>query len=90
MNRAKIVGVGAYAPKKVLTNRDLEKMVKTSDEWIVRRTGVRERRIAAESEATSDLAVRAAQQALERLPQQPGGKEKIAQLVEMRRRRVSR
>jgi 3-oxoacyl-[acyl-carrier-protein] synthase III len=66
MTRARIVGVGAYAPKRVLTNADLEKMVATSDEWIVQRTGIRERRIADESEATSDLAVKAAQQALER------------------------
>jgi 3-oxoacyl-[acyl-carrier-protein] synthase III len=66
MTRAKIVGVGAYAPKRVLTNADLEKMVATTDEWIVQRTGIRERRIADESEATSDLAVKAAQQALER------------------------
>jgi 3-oxoacyl-[acyl-carrier-protein] synthase-3 len=66
MTRAKIIGVGAYAPKQVLTNADLEKMVATSDEWIVQRSGIRERRIADESEATSDLAVRAAQQALER------------------------
>ncbi len=66
MKRAKIVGVGSYAPKHVLTNADLEKMVETSDEWIVQRTGVRERHIAEEGEATSDLALRAAQQALER------------------------
>jgi 3-oxoacyl-[acyl-carrier-protein] synthase-3 len=66
MTRARIVGVGAYAPKRVLTNADLERLVETSDEWIVQRTGIRERRIAEESEATSDLAVRAAQQALER------------------------
>jgi 3-oxoacyl-[acyl-carrier-protein] synthase-3 len=66
MTRARITGVGAYAPKRVLTNADLEKLVDTSDEWIVQRTGIRERRIADESEATSDLAVKAAQQALER------------------------
>jgi 3-oxoacyl-[acyl-carrier-protein] synthase-3 len=66
MKRAKIVGIGAYAPKRILTNADLEKMVATSDEWIVQRTGVRERRIVDDSEATSDLALRAAQQALER------------------------
>jgi 3-oxoacyl-[acyl-carrier-protein] synthase-3 len=66
MIRAKITGVGSYAPKRVLTNADLEKMVQTSDEWIVQRTGIRERRIADETEATSDLALRAAQQALER------------------------
>ena len=66
MTRARIIGVGAYAPKRVLTNADLEKLVDTSDEWIVQRTGIRERRIADDSEATSDLAVKAAQQALER------------------------
>jgi 3-oxoacyl-[acyl-carrier-protein] synthase III len=66
MTRARIVGVGAYAPKRVLTNAELEKMVDTSDEWIVQRTGIRQRHIADESEATSDLAVKAAQQALER------------------------
>ncbi|MGH2393453.1 MAG: beta-ketoacyl-ACP synthase 3, partial [Candidatus Limnocylindria bacterium] len=66
MTRAKIVGVGAYAPKRILSNTDLEAMIETSDEWIVQRTGIRERRIAEEGEATSDLAVRAAQQALER------------------------
>jgi 3-oxoacyl-[acyl-carrier-protein] synthase-3 len=72
MKRAKIVGVGAYAPKRILTNAELEKMVNTSDEWIVQRTGIRERRIADESEATSDLALRAAQQALERAGVEPG------------------
>src|SRR2546430_15654558 len=66
MTRARIIGVGSYAPKRILTNADLEKMVETTDAWIVQRSGVRERRIADESEATSDLAVKAAQQALER------------------------
>ena len=66
MTRARIIGVGSYAPKRILTNADLEKMVETSDEWIVQRSGIRERRIADEGEATSDLAVKAAQQALER------------------------
>src|SRR5437016_13245798 len=66
MTRARIIGVGAYAPKRILTNEELEKMVETSDEWIVQRSGIHERRIADESEATSDLAVRAAQQAIER------------------------
>ncbi len=66
MTRAKIIGVGAYAPKRILTNADLEKMVDTDDEWIVQRTGIRERHIVDEDEATSDLALRAAQQALER------------------------
>jgi len=66
MTRAKIIGVGAYAPKRVLTNADLEKMVDTDDAWIVQRTGIRERRIVDENESTSDLAIRAAQQAIER------------------------
>src|SRR5436309_1039262 len=66
MMRARITGVGAYAPKRILSNADLEKMVETSDAWIVQRSGIHERRIADESEATSDLAVRAAQQAIER------------------------
>jgi 3-oxoacyl-[acyl-carrier-protein] synthase III len=64
--RARIAGLGAYAPARLLTNRDLETTLGTSDEWIVKRTGIRQRRIADESEATSDLAVAAAQQALER------------------------
>jgi 3-oxoacyl-[acyl-carrier-protein] synthase-3 len=63
---AGIVGVGAHAPERVLTNFDLEKIVETSDEWIVTRTGISERRIAAEGEATSDLATLAGRQALER------------------------
>ena len=65
MIRAKIIGIGAYAPKRILTNADLEKMVETSDEWIQQRSGIRERHIVDESEATSDLAVNAARQALE-------------------------
>ncbi|MBL9216377.1 MAG: ketoacyl-ACP synthase III [Opitutaceae bacterium] len=59
-----IAGVGSYAPEKVLTNHDLSKMVDTSDEWIYTRSGIRERRIAADDEACSDLAVKAAQSAL--------------------------
>ena len=66
MTRAKIVGVGAYAPKRILSNADLEKMVETDDAWIVQRSGIRERHIADETEATSDLALKAAQQAIER------------------------
>ena len=66
MTRARIIGVGSYAPKRVLTNADLEKMVDTNDEWIVQRSGIRQRHIVDEGEATSDLAVRAAQQAIER------------------------
>lgn len=62
--RAAIAGLGIYVPERVLTNSDLEKMVDTSDEWITARTGIKERRIAAPEEATSDLALKAAQAAL--------------------------
>ena len=65
MPSARIIGTGSYLPPKVLTNADLEKLVDTSDEWIVTRTGISERRIAPEEEATSDLARRAAQSAVE-------------------------
>jgi 3-oxoacyl-[acyl-carrier-protein] synthase-3 len=61
-----IRGVGAYLPKRVVTNADLTKIVDTSDEWIVERTGIRERHIADESERTSDLGIAAAKQALVR------------------------
>lgn len=60
-----LIGTGSYTPEKILTNQDLEKMVDTSDEWIVTRTGIRERRIARDDQATSDLAVEAATKALE-------------------------
>jgi 3-oxoacyl-[acyl-carrier-protein] synthase III len=60
-----ITGIGAYAPDRVLTNDDLSQMMDTSDEWIVERTGIRERRIAAESQALSDLALPASRDALE-------------------------
>lgn len=59
-----ITGIGAYLPEKVLTNADLEKMVDTSDQWIVTRTGIKTRRIARDDQATSDLAVEAARRAL--------------------------
>jgi 3-oxoacyl-[acyl-carrier-protein] synthase-3 len=59
-----IIGTGKYVPERILTNHDLEKLVDTNDEWIVTRTGIRERRIAAEHEAASDLAVKAARIAL--------------------------
>jgi len=65
MIRPKITGTGSALPEKVLSNFDLEKMVDTSDEWIVARTGIRERRIAAEGEYTSTFASAAAQRALE-------------------------
>jgi len=66
MIRARIAGTGAYAPARVLSNADLERMVQTSDEWILQRTGIRERRIVGPDEATSDLAVKAAEQAIAR------------------------
>ena len=55
-----ITGVGSYVPEKILTNAELEKMVETSDEWITSRTGIKERRIAAANEFTSDMAAKAA------------------------------
>jgi 3-oxoacyl-[acyl-carrier-protein] synthase-3 len=61
-----MLSIGAYSPQKRLTNADLEKMVDTSEEWIVKRTGIKERRIAAENEAASDLGVVAAKKAIER------------------------
>jgi len=60
-----VAGTGSYVPEQVLTNFDLEKMVDTSDEWITTRTGIRERRIAAEDQACSDLAVEAVRRALD-------------------------
>lgn len=64
MIHSRIIGTGSYAPRKVLTNHDLEKMVETSDEWIVERTGIRERRICEKGETTSDLAYEAAHKAI--------------------------
>lgn len=63
-NYAKIVGLGAYLPEKILTNADLEKMVDTSDEWIVSRTGIHERHIAADDETPATMAEQAAKIAL--------------------------
>ncbi len=65
MKYSRIIGTGSYLPEKVLTNADLEKMVDTSDEWIFSRTGIRERRIAAEGQTTSDLAFEATKKALD-------------------------
>lgn len=61
----KIIGTGSYLPKKILTNYDLEKMVDTSNEWIVSRTGIKTRHIAGENEASSDLGIKAAKKAIE-------------------------
>jgi 3-oxoacyl-[acyl-carrier-protein] synthase III len=60
----KVLGTGSYTPEKILTNADLEKMVETTDEWITTRTGIKERHIAAENQATSDLAIEAAKKAI--------------------------
>ncbi|KAE8558949.1 beta-ketoacyl-ACP synthase III [Paenibacillus polymyxa] len=60
-----VIGTGKYVPEKILTNKDLEEIVETSDEWIVSRTGIQERHIAAPEQATSDLAYEAAVKALE-------------------------
>jgi len=60
-----IIGTGSYVPERILTNAELERMVDTSDEWIVSRTGIRERRVAAADEFTSDMAAKAAQRAID-------------------------
>lgn len=65
MKRARVIGTGSYLPEKVLNNFDLEKMVDTNNDWIVARTGIEQRRIAADDENTSDLATKAAERALE-------------------------
>src|SRR5215472_3292498 len=66
MPKAKITALGCYVPPRVLTNHDLEKIVETNDQWIVERTGIRERHIADENIATSDMAIEAAKCALSR------------------------
>jgi 3-oxoacyl-[acyl-carrier-protein] synthase-3 len=63
--RTQIIGTGSYAPEKIITNRDLEKLVDTTDQWIRERTGIEERHQAAEGEQTSDMAVKASVRALE-------------------------
>ncbi|MCW0236486.1 MAG: ketoacyl-ACP synthase III [Ferrovibrio sp.] len=64
MIRSVVVGCGSYLPERILTNADLAQMVDTSDEWIVERSGIRQRHIAADGELTSDLALKASQAAL--------------------------
>jgi 3-oxoacyl-[acyl-carrier-protein] synthase III len=63
--KAVVSGTGAYLPEKILTNQDLEKTLDTNDSWIIERTGISERRIAAEDESTSTMAAKAGKQALE-------------------------
>jgi 3-oxoacyl-[acyl-carrier-protein] synthase-3 len=65
MTHAKIIGTGSYLPARILSNADLEKLIETSDAWIVERTGIRERHMAGEGELTSDLALKAAERAIE-------------------------
>src|SRR5207245_286607 len=60
-----IIGTGSYVPQKILTNEDLSRMVDTSDDWIITRTGIKQRRIAAKDEHTSDMAAKAALKAIE-------------------------
>lgn len=70
--RITITGIGCYAPERVMTNDELAKIVDTSDEWIVERTGIRERRVARADEALSDVALPAAQKALQQAGADPG------------------
>lgn len=65
-SKARITAIGSYVPKRILTNDDLERMVDTNDEWIVKRTGIKERRIALEDEFTSDLSYQAVLNLMER------------------------
>lgn len=66
LKKSLLVGCGSYLPQRIMTNDELSKTVDTSDEWITKRTGIKQRHIAAEGETTSDLAVKAARDALER------------------------
>mgnify|MGYP001611274954 CR=1 FL=1 len=65
MKYSRVIGTGGYLPEKIMTNADLEKIVDTTDDWIVARTGIRERHIAADGETTCDLAEQATRRALE-------------------------
>lgn len=71
MKYSRITGTGSYLPERVLTNAELESMVDTTDEWIVTRTGIRQRHIAAEGEFTSDLSLQAARRAIQSAGIQP-------------------
>lgn len=68
ISKARVTALGSYVPEKILSNTDLEKMVETSDEWIVQRTGIHERRITADNEYSSDMAEKAVENLLERFP----------------------
>lgn len=71
MSNTGIIGVGKYLPEHILTNADLERMIDTTDEWITTRTGIKQRRIARDDEATSDMAVKAAKDALKNANLEP-------------------
>ena len=62
--RSRVAGIGSFLPEKILTNYDLEKMVETSHDWIVQRTGIINRHVVADDEGTSDMCTKAAQKAL--------------------------
>ncbi|HYA88276.1 MAG TPA: beta-ketoacyl-ACP synthase III [Nitrospirota bacterium] len=64
MIQARITGTGSFAPKKIITNQDLEKFIDTTDEWIIERTGIKERRVAEKGQTTSDLAYEASKRAI--------------------------
>ena len=64
MRGSTIAGIGHYVPERVLTNAELERLIDTTDEWIVTRTGIRERRVAADDQASSDLGLEAAREAM--------------------------
>jgi len=72
MNFARIAGTGGYLPERIVTNKELEQMVDTSDEWIRERSGIKRRHIAADNETTSDMAIAAARKALEAADLDPG------------------
>ncbi len=74
-----ILGLGKYLPEKILTNKDLEKIVDTTDEWITSRTGIKERRIARSDEATSDMATEAAKKALAKAGLKPEDIDRVIQ-----------
>ena len=84
--RAKITGVAGYVPPRVLSNAELEKMVATTDAWIRERTGIRERRIAADGETVTTMAIAAAQQAIDRADMAEGAKRAADRIVEQLKR----
>lgn len=71
MIRARIIGTGQYLPEKIMTNKDIEKLCDTTDEWIRQRTGIEQRHVAAEGQATSDLALEASKMAMDRAGVKP-------------------